>query len=62
MKHKNPETGNYYVQEDFLVGRIVNLGGYKFRLLRADEFTHKYFKERANQFPEANIDYVMVRL
>ena len=31
-KHKNPVTGNYYEEKDFLIGRTIFLGGFKFLL------------------------------
>jgi hypothetical protein len=29
-KHKNPINSNYYEEKDFLIGKTLFLGGYKF--------------------------------
>lgn len=29
-KHNNPVTKDYYTEKDFLIGRTIFLGGYKF--------------------------------
>ena len=41
---------------DFQIGSIVNLGAYNFQLLKADEFTLNYMKERPQKFPEVSIE------
>lgn len=61
-KHKHPITNKYYTEKDFQVGETVVLANYRFQLLRVDEFTYKYMKERPNVFPEANIDSVLQKL
>ena len=38
-KQTNPVTGRYYQEKEFLIGAFVFLGGFKFRLVRADEYT-----------------------
>jgi hypothetical protein len=54
-KHKNPINQNYYEEKDFLIGRTLFLGGYKFQLLKADEYTEKYMEDNPDQFPEASL-------
>lgn len=55
-KHKNPVNPNVYYQEkDFLIGKTIFLGGYKFSLLVADDYTMKYMKDNSDIFPEADI-------
>jgi hypothetical protein len=41
-KHRNPTTNEYYQEKDFLIGRTIYLGGWKFQLLKGDEYTNKY--------------------
>lgn len=45
-KHKNPITSNYYEEKDFLIGNTIFLGGWKFQLQKADEYTEKYMEVR----------------
>lgn len=40
--HKNPATGAKYVEKDFKIGKTVYLGGWRFQILTADEYTEKY--------------------
>ena len=41
---------------DFQIGSIVTLAVYNFQLLKADDFTINYMKERPDKFPEISID------
>ena len=61
-KHKNPVSGEYYQEKDFLLGRTIFLGGHKFQLLKADEYTEKYMEDNNDQFPEASMDNVMQKI
>ena len=61
-KHKNPITNQYYVEKDFQIGEIIHLGVNKFQLMRADEFTHSYMKQRPNVFKEADISHIIMKL
>jgi hypothetical protein len=61
-KHKNPVTGGYYDEHDFLLGRTVFLGGFKFQLMSADEYTEKYMEDNMDVFPESNIDLVIRKI
>lgn len=45
-KHKSPINPSVYYQEkDFLIGKTMFLGGYKFSLVVADDYTMKYMKD-----------------
>ena len=55
-KQTNPVTGRYYQEKEFLIGAFVFLGGFKFRLVRADEYTEKYMEDNAEVFPAASIE------
>ena len=61
-KHRNPVTNNYYEEKDFLIGRTVFLGGFKFQLLSADEYTEKYMEDNCDNFPESNIDLIISKI
>lgn len=55
MKVKNPETGNYYQETDFIIGRTVFLSGFKFMLVGTDEYTAQYMADNGDVFPEADL-------
>jgi len=61
-KHRNPVTNNYYAEKDFLIGRTVFLGGFKFQLLSADEYTEKYMEDNCDNFPESDIDLIISKI
>ena len=61
-RHKNPVTGTKYDEHDFLIGRTVFLGGFKFQLMSADEYTEKYMEDNCDVFPESNIDLVIRKI
>ena len=61
-KHKSPVTGSYYQEKDFLIGRTVFLGGFKFLLASADEYTEKYMEDNPDQFPEASLDKIIIKI
>jgi len=61
-KHKSPVTSSYYTEKDFLIGRTVFLGGFKFQLQSADEYTEKYMEDNPDQFPEASMDKIVMKI
>lgn len=61
-KHKNPVSGAYYEEKDFLLGTVIYVGGWKFMLCKADEYTEKYFEDNPEVFPEASIDHVLTKV
>jgi hypothetical protein len=61
-KHKDPVTGDYYSEKHCLIGATVYLGGFKFKLEQADEYTEKYMEENPAEFPEANIYRVINKI
>lgn len=62
MLHINPNTGKQFKEIDFQIGEFIQLGVYRFQLLRADEYTHKYMKSKPEIFREADIESVLLRL
>jgi hypothetical protein len=61
-QHKHPVTGEYYTAKDMMIGEIVTLANYKFQLLKADEFTHRFMVENPGIFKEADLDKVIEKL
>lgn len=62
-KHKNPvRPADYYAERDFLIGQTFSLGGYKFQLLKADEYTEKYMEDNPDIFPQASIANVIRKI
>ena len=61
-KHLNPIHGNYYVEKDYLIGQTIFLGGFKFQLLKADEYTEKYMEDNPDLFPQASIESVIAKI
>lgn len=41
-RQQNNVSGQYYTERDFMIGRTVSLGGFKFMLTSSDEYTEKY--------------------
>ena len=61
-KHMNPISKEKYEEKEFIIGRTLFLGGYKFQLLKADEYTEKYMEDNPDLFPEANIQNVLRKI
>ena len=61
-KQTNPVTGRYYTEKDFTLGQTVFLVGFKFMLVKADEYTEKYMEDNAGIFPEANVDGLIKKI
>ena len=62
QKQTNPVTGNYYTEKNFLLGQIVFLAGFKFRLVKCDEYTEKYMEDNAKVFPEASVEALVEKI
>jgi hypothetical protein len=62
QRHINPVTGSYYSEKDMLLGELLLLGGHKFRLMKCDEYTEKYYEANPEVFKEASIDYVLQKI
>jgi len=61
-KHGNPISKNYYAERDFLLGHTIFLGGFKFQLIKADEYTEKYMEDNPDQFPQAQLNQVVAKV
>lgn len=62
QKQTNPVSGKYYTEKDFLIGQIVFLAGFKFRLCKCDEYTEKYMEDNAAVFPGASIEALVEKV
>ncbi len=62
QKHVNPVNGQYYGEKDMLLGQLLILKGYKFRLMKCDEYTEKYFESNPEVFKEASVDHVLAKI
>ena len=54
-KHEKAGEQRYIQDYDFQVGGTIKLAAFVFQLLKADDFTIGYMKERPNKFPEINL-------
>lgn len=62
-RHEKKGNEDRYVQDyDFQIGGLVHLGAFTFQLLKADDFTIGYMKERPEKFPEVNIAATLNKL
>lgn len=61
-KHRSPVTKNYYSEKDFIIGRTCFLGGFKFQLNSADNYTENYMGDNPDQFPEAAIENIIAKI
>ena len=61
-KQVNPVTNRYYSEKEFVIGATVFLVGFKFMLARADEYTEKYMEDNPDQFPEASMDRIILKI
>jgi len=61
-KHESPVTKHYYLEKDFVIGRTVFLGGFKFQLLSADEYTEKYMEDNPDVFPEQALENIIAKI
>ena len=61
-KHTNRANGKPYAERDFLIGRTVFLGGFKFQLVSADDYTEKYMEDNPDFFPEASIENIIAKI
>ncbi|XP_001603780.2 EF-hand domain-containing family member C2 [Nasonia vitripennis] len=53
------EEPKYYEPQDFFVGTTVNLQGFRFQIETADERTFNYMEQHCNEFPKANVKFIM---
>lgn len=61
-KHHNPVNHAYYSERDFLLGQTIFLGGFKFQLLKADEYSEKYMEDNPDNFQQASLTHVITKI
>ena len=61
-KHQKEGEGRYIIDTDFQIGGIIKLGAFIFQLLKADDFTVNYMKERPHKFPEINLEATLQKI
>ena len=61
-KHTHKTEGRYFVDTDFQIGSIVQLSVYNFQLLKADDFTLQYMRERPDKFPDVNLEATLSKI
>jgi EF-hand domain-containing protein 1 len=61
-KQTNPTTGKYYTEKDFVLGATVFLAGFKFMLVKADEYTEKYMEDNSETFPQASLVAIIEKM
>ena len=61
-KQTDPTSGRYYSEKNFVLGQTVFLVGFKFMLVKADEYTEKYMESNSQVFPEASIDAILDKI
>jgi Ca2+-binding EF-hand superfamily protein len=61
-KQRSLISNQYYTEKDFLIGRTVFLGGFKFMLTSADDYTEKYMEDNGDVFPEASFNTIINKI
>ena len=56
---KNPYTNKYYTEKDFVLGNLIYVNKYTFKLIEMDEYTRKYMVSNPevlmNQYMESTV-------
>ena len=61
-KHNKDGEIRYIRDSDFQIGCLIKLGAYTFQLLKADDFTINYMRERPERFPEISIQATLKKI
>ena len=59
---KNPYTKEYYTEKDFVLGNLIYVNKYTFKLIEMDEYTKKYMISNKEIFRDADIKNVVDRI
>ena len=59
---KNPYTHKYYTEKDFIIGSLIYVNTYIFKLIQSDEYTKKYMESNSDIFIDSNIKNVISRI
>lgn len=58
----NPVNDKYYAEKDFVIGATVFLAGFKFMLVKADEYTEKYMEDNSDIFKQTSIVNIIEKI
>jgi len=58
-KTRNGETGEWFKPDDFYVGALLKINGFKFRALEADEYTLNLMENEGETFTRSNLSAVL---
>ena len=61
-KQTNHVSGKYYTEKDLMLGATVFLAGFKFILVKADDYTEKYMEDNPDVFPSASVDFLLNKI
>ena len=62
-RHKHPYNDSKHMDEThFQIGGLIILNGFKFRLVKADDYTLKYMEDNPDVFPGASVHAIANRL
>ncbi|XP_059535806.1 EF-hand domain-containing family member C2 [Myotis daubentonii] len=56
------ELSEYIQPEELYIGATINMNGYLFTLLNADEYTLKFMEENSDKFPYSNLECALQKL
>ncbi|XP_014312908.2 EF-hand domain-containing family member C2 [Myotis lucifugus] len=56
------ELSEYIQPEELYIGATINVNGYLFMLLNADEYTLKFMEENSDKFPYSNLECALQKL
>ena len=59
---KSPYTKEYYTEKDFVLGNLIYVNKYTFKLIEMDEYTKKYMISNKEIFRDADIKNVVDRI
>ena len=59
---KNPYTKQYYTEKDLVLGNLIYVNKYTFKLIEMDEYTRKYMISNKEIFRDADIKNVVERI
>jgi Ca2+-binding EF-hand superfamily protein len=55
-------SGSYYQERDFVIGKTLFLAGFRFTLVKADEYTERYMEDNGGVFPSASVDFLFEKI
>ncbi|XP_001624761.2 EF-hand domain-containing family member C2 [Nematostella vectensis] len=59
---KKPNAMSSYVAQDLFIGATVQFFKHEFILIDADEYAVEYMEKHSNEFPQANVNYILPKL